>query len=661
MCVCVRVLHTDNGRTVERASMSDTNRPDQGSGPSGSIAAELGLGLGLGSSSGGSGGGVVCVARKSKRRPRTTSEVSAGSASASDHPLTTDDPLPTTVALASAVTPDTMSLPPWTCLRVSFLDLHAAAGDASALAAAGTAGDDLSSLRDPKTPDTDLLEFKLYDVEDDLVRTVGDLVSSLRSKKCLAESLWTEAVDKAKARVQEGDAAPAAMFLMNDDVSNAIKFAQQMRLERLVAQEVAPLQSRAARDEHRAASIDKLLRAAITWVVLVLRLCCRPSPVLHSLYHALVFLILILILFLILILRIFSAFCGCLYFAFYSVSSHGLAPPDLPTVPPLESLPLPLPHEEDVAPLSVAELREVLEHMQVSTAGAVEKAELRELARQALAAKRLKSVAGPHQVAADASAVPMPTDNVGGDGRGLTQLEMLSKRVYRIAHAECMRVGLYIKQLVDTLGIEAEHVHMGQLDRHQRHAALRCAIAARRVALLLRFLEHEAGSTDAWADVKVFKSTFGDEVEDEALLLATSARAGAKPGKLFLTPRHVAFRANIMGFVTKRLIPLHRVQSITKTDTFVSDSVVLRFAEPVPVVKAKSGPKDDDPSSTDVDLLFSDAAYVVCCWLFLLFVVCCLLLSVLVDGGGGGGGGGDGGGRRGGDVAFICSWWSWNV
>ena len=62
--------------------------------------------------------------------------------------------------------PGLTDVPPWICVRTSFLDLRA------------------------PSEGKPYITFPLDSVEDDLVRTVGEMAAKLRTAKCLAEVRW---------------------------------------------------------------------------------------------------------------------------------------------------------------------------------------------------------------------------------------------------------------------------------------------------------------------------------------------------------------------------------------------------------------------------------------------------------------------------------------
>lgn len=134
-----------NGRSVERSSASDA--VSAGAAPD-DASARLGLGAAV--------GGIVCAV------PRA--------------PETVTKPISGKIALMQSCLPSVSDVPAWISLRASFLDVR------------------LPAEREPAPGDFKLpsstsafRSFNLDDVDDDLVRSIGEIAAKLRTSVCLAE------------------------------------------------------------------------------------------------------------------------------------------------------------------------------------------------------------------------------------------------------------------------------------------------------------------------------------------------------------------------------------------------------------------------------------------------------------------------------------------
>lgn len=270
-----------NGRTITRMSSRDpvVTQPH----PSADAMNALGLGA--------SAGGLLCASPKL--------------------PSLNTRPHPGKPALMQSLVPGVSDIPPWVALRVSFLDLRVFSSQAG-----------------------QFHTFSLDDVEDDMVRIVGEMAARLRTGRCLAESLWSDAIELSKQRVQitDGPALDTLKFAAHSDYEAGVLRSIRKRLEHELNAAAAPYESLAHHDE------QLLMKAATS---------------LETTYRAL-----------------------------------SVPMPGVPAIPELELISQRPPGYAEVASLTASELIEVLTAMGVETSGTGDVESLREAARSGIVASR---------------------------------------------------------------------------------------------------------------------------------------------------------------------------------------------------------------------------------------------------------------------------------
>jgi hypothetical protein len=220
-------------------------------------------------------------------------------------------PTPGKPALIQSFVPSVSDIPAWITLRVSFL-----------------------ALQGTTTPAGQFHTFPLDDVEDDVVRIVGEMAARMRTTRCLAESMWSDAVELSKQRVQvtDGPALDILKFEGHGDCVAGLQRSVRKRMETELNSAVMPYETRAVRDE---------------------QLLIRAAAALESTYRAL-----------------------------------SVPMPGIPAIPDLELVPQRPPGYTEVASLTTPELIDVLTALDVSIDPAASAEALRDTARAVIVAKR---------------------------------------------------------------------------------------------------------------------------------------------------------------------------------------------------------------------------------------------------------------------------------
>jgi hypothetical protein len=177
--------------------------------------------------------------------------------------------------------------------------------------------------------------------------------------------------------------------------------------------------------------------------------------------------------------------------------------------------------------------------------------------------------------AATGSGVARSTPLLPSTPAGLTAAEETVREVYLRAYLTC-RAAARAGALAAALQQRATDLSMrARLRRKARHVALRCAASFTHAVAALSALQESCHASAPSADPgrALVAGIFG--VHGEASLLHASASALKLLGDVTLTPRRLLFHANVLGFRTKRAVPLDAIVAVTAASTMVGVDATL--------------------------------------------------------------------------------------